>query len=423
MTSTHLLLWIAGGALLQLAIFLGVSFWQHWQDFRLLSKGVTSTAQSLPKPSEVNLAPLLAWQGFREFKIVQKTFENADEDICSFYLAPVDRQALPPFFPGQFLTFNLNTGAQDDKAGKLTRCYSLSDSPDPRHYRISVKRASPPAGTNFAPGRSSTHLHAKVQVGDVLQVRAPSGHFYLDRSNQPVVLMGCGIGITPMLSMLNWCIAEQPEREVWLFYGARNSRELMASEHLASISKNHPQVHLRICFSNPESTDVLGQHYHHHGRVTVDLLRQQLPLKPYHYYLCGPTPMMQSLVPALDDWGVPDANIHFEAFGPASIPRKGRQTSPVPHTDTEKAAEQPMVTFAKSGKQVAWDPKSTSLLDLAESLGIAVNSGCRAGGCGTCQTTLSAGEVSYRQTPDFDPEPGNCLLCVCLPKTPVTLDL
>jgi ferredoxin-NADP reductase len=55
----------------------------------------------------------------------------------------------------------------------------------------------------------------------------------------------------------------------------------------------------------------------------------QLPFKPYHFYICGPTPMMESLVPALEEWGVPDSHIHFEAFGPASIKRKLTQTASV----------------------------------------------------------------------------------------------
>jgi len=52
-----------------------------------------------------------------------------------------------------------------------------------------------------------------------------------------------------------------------------------------------------------------------------------------------------------------------------------------------------------------------------------VDSGCRSGSCGSCQTPIAAGQVSYRQKPDFDPEPGTCLLCVCRPKTNVTLEL
>ena len=158
----------------------------------------------------------------------------------------------------------------------------------------------------------------------------------------------------------------------------------------------------------------MGRDFHHQGRVDVNLLRMRLPLRPYHYYLCGPAPMMQTLVPALEDWGVADAHIHFEAFGPASIRRR--------KPEAVAPAGEITVTFAKSGKQVPWSPQSGSLLEFAEAQGIALDSGCRAGGCGACQTTIRSGAVAYRQTPDYDPQPGTCLMCVCTPKTHVTLE-
>jgi ferredoxin len=160
----------------------------------------------------------------------------------------------------------------------------------------------------------------------------------------------------------------------------------------------------------------MGSDYHHRGRVDVDLLRMVLPLKPYHYYLCGPSAMMETLVPALESWGVADSRIHYEAFGPASIKRHS------PESDAASDVGNITVTFAQSGKQASWSPQSGSLLDFAEAQGIPIASGCRAGGCGSCQTTIRSGEVTYRQTPDYDPEPGSCLMCVCTPKTDVTLE-
>jgi hypothetical protein len=132
--------------------------------------------------------------------------------------------------------------------------------------------------------------------------------------------------------------------------------------------------------------------------------------------------MLQSLVPALEDWGVPDGRIHFEAFGPASIPRKKPTAAAHLISQGDNSSDAVMVTFAKSGQQASWAPGMGSLLEFAESHGVTVNSGCRAGGCGTCQTSIRTGEVAYTQAPDFDPEPGSCLLCVCTPKTAVTLE-
>jgi len=421
MTSLSLLLWIVLGIALQVGLFLGISFWQHWQSYARLKQGQPeSVAPELTASQPTEVPP--GWPGFRSFRVARRVVEDTAAQICSFYLEPEGGQKLPSFQPGQFLTFRLNVPKADGNGTEqIIRCYSLSDAPQPEHYRVSIKRAPAPPGSNLPSGRSSNHFHDHVQVGTTLQVRAPSGHFYLEPSNAPIVLIAGGIGITPMLSMLNWCLAHQPERELWFFYGVRNSSEAAFAQHLQSAAAAHPNVHLRLCFSDPLPEDHQGRDFHHCGRVNVNLFRMELPLKPYHYYLCGPTPMMETLVPALDDWGVPDSHIHFEAFGPASIKRRKPEAAPI---DGETAAPvgEITVTFAKSGKQLSWSPQSNSLLEFADAHGIAIDAGCRAGGCGTCQTTIRSGEVAYRQSPDYDPEPGTCLMCVCTPKTHVTLE-
>ncbi len=433
MTSLYLLLWIAGGILLQIALYLCVGFWRHWQTYQTLrnvAEGLEITVNPAAVP-EVEHAAVAAWQGYRRFRVDQRVVEDAAAQICSFYLVPEDGKPLAAFLPGQFLTFQLDAPNPMGGAQSVIRCYSLSDAPLSNHYRISVKRAPAPAGSGFPPGISSNYLHDHVQAGSLLQVRAPAGHFHIDRSDTPVVLIGGGIGITPMLSMLNWCLKEQPGRELWLFYGVRNSAELVMQAHLKDLAKQHPNFHLHLCMSDPKADDLAAQgavqvHHHHHSRVDVALLRRLLPLKPYHFYICGPTPLLQSLVPALEDWGVPDGRIHFEAFGPASVARRKPATTKVTPVQAEASATASvnavMVTFAKSGKQETWKPGMGSLLEFAEGHGVVVSSGCRAGGCGTCQTSIRSGEVAYTQAPDFDPEPGNCLLCVCTPKTALTLE-
>ena len=435
MTSLYLSLWIAGGILLQLTIYLGIVFLRHWQTYRTLKNAATElelptqpdTAISPDSTPEALPAARAAWAGQRSFVVQRKVQEDALAQVNSFYLVAQDGKPLPPFLPGQFLTFALEVPTASGATQAITRCYSLSDAPRPDYYRISVKRAPAPVGGAHPAGVSSNYLHDHVEVGSLLQVRAPAGHFYIDRSDAPVVLIGGGIGITPMLSMLNWCLKEQPTREVWLFYGVRNRAELVMHTHLKDLAGKHANFHLHLCLSDPQAGDLDGDPadsvHHHRSRVDVALLRRLLPLKPYHYYLCGPTPMLKSLVPALEDWGVPDARIHFEAFGPASIPRKNASSMAAAAAAQRGESGKPvLVTFAKSGKQANWEPGMGSLLEFAEARGIAVNSGCRAGGCGTCQTSIRTGEVTYLQAPDFDPEPGSCLLCVCAPKTAVTLE-
>ena len=108
-----------------------------------------------------------AWAGLRPFRIAGRDIEDSGSTQCSFYLEPVDGAKLPPFQPGQFLTLALDIpGSEDRPPGSppITWCYSLSDRPAPARYHIGVKRV--PSGI------ASAHLHANVQVGDVLQVRA-----------------------------------------------------------------------------------------------------------------------------------------------------------------------------------------------------------------------------------------------------------
>lgn len=410
------------GIVIQLTIYLCIVFWRHWQNYQTLRVNAADLNLPLQQPMPASEEIPTAWAGWRNFRVERKVFEDAAHTICSFYLVPEDGLALPPFHPGQFLTFCLEI--PDDHGGNesIIRCYSLSDSPRPDCYRVSIKRAPAPSGSDFPPGRASGFFHEQVGIGSSLKVRAPAGHFYLDHGNHPVVLIGGGIGITPMLSMLSWSLKEHPEREIWLFYGVRQAQELIMKAQLLALAAAHSNFHLHICCSNPQANEVSGRDYQHHGRIDLALLRQKLALKPYHFYICGPTPLMETLVPALDDWGVPNSHIHFEAFGPASIKRrKGDATDHlIPASDLESSGI--VVNFARSGKQIAWQPGAGNLLEFAEANGISVDSGCRAGGCGACQTTIQAGEVAYSQAPDFDPEPGNCLLCVCAPKTSLTLE-
>ena len=421
MNSLSLLFWILSGILLQLTIYLGIVYWRHWKDYYALPNQealyFTDGVDKSPDLKDITVTTRLE---FRNFRVDRKVMEDACSSICSFFLVPEDGKPLPPFLPGQFLTFRLDLPAALGASTQISRCYSLSDAPSPDYYRVSIKRESPPLGSHFPPGRSSNYFHDYVTIGSILRVRAPSGHFNIDRSDEPLVLIGGGIGITPMLSMLNWCLVSQPGREVWLFYGVRNGREVVMKSHLDALALSHTNFHLLLCFSDPQPEDLVGRDYQHLGRIDIKLLRTQLPAKLYHFYICGPTPMLESLVPALEDWKVPDTHIHFEAFGPSSIKRRNAKDSV---TDAQNQATKAIfVNFAQSGKQLQWHPLAGSLLELAESQGISVNSGCRAGSCGSCQTKILSGEVAYHQPPDYDPEPGTCLLCVCSPKTSITLE-
>ena len=124
------------------------------------------------------------------------------ETITSFYLMPEDGAALAAFTPGQFLTFELTIPGQ---AETLLRTYSLSDGPSSDYYRVSIKRVPPPRKKpDVPPGKGSGFFHDAIEEGTIIDVKAPNGDFFLDLAGTaPVVLIGGGIGVTPMVSMLN----------------------------------------------------------------------------------------------------------------------------------------------------------------------------------------------------------------------------
>lgn len=356
----------------------------------------------------------LPWNGFRKFVVSRKITESPT--VCSFHLKPHDAKPLPAFKPGQYLTFRL-PGAHG--SSQLIRCYSLSDRAHQGHYRVSVKRV-PAAGPGAAAtGLSSGLFHDVIQEGDLLDLRAPMGNFCLDPAEaDPVVLIGAGIGVTPVFCMLATLAHQKSRRTVWFFYGVRNRHELLLRAELEAMVRDHPNINLRLCFSRPDTGDRLGEDYQIHGRITPELLQRELPSSNFRFYYCGPGPMMEALTVGLKTWGVPESHLHFEAFGPMSLKRAGL----APRATATTPAKPVLVTFRKSACSLPWDGTHDSLLDLAEHAGIVIASGCRAGNCGTCVVAMQWGEVSYIQPPGSPPEARTCLTCIAQPKGDIVLE-
>jgi ferredoxin-NADP reductase/MOSC domain-containing protein YiiM/predicted pyridoxine 5'-phosphate oxidase superfamily flavin-nucleotide-binding protein len=361
-------------------------------------------------------------EGFRSFVVDRK--EPESETITSFYLVPEDGAPLPEFLPGQFLTFELNIPGQPTP---VIRTYSLSDSPNSDCYRVSIKRETAPADQpDLPPGLSSNYFHDQVEVGTKLRVGAPRGKFHLDPdSERPVVLLSGGVGLTPMISMMNAIVHSRSQRPVWFIHGARNGREQAMGAHVRRVAGENDNVHVHIRYSQPGPDDIEGRAYDSRGRVDIALLKQVLPFDDYDFFLCGPTPFMRSLYCGLLSLGVSEARIHYEFFGPASALKEEAKPvgkAPVPTAEAELAGGIE-VTFARSGVTASWDPACESILDLAERRGLNPDYSCRSGICHTCMCELTEGEVEYLEEPLDKPDPGGVLICCSRPKTRVVIEV
>jgi len=351
-----------------------------------------------------------AWSGARAFRV--SVIVDEALDCKSFYLAPVDGRPLPRFEPGQYLTFRLPI---DPRQQPLVRCYSISERPREDYYRVTIKREGAPSEQGeLPPGRGSSYFHDRVHVGSTLQVQSPQGAFFLDPTDEsPVVLVGAGIGTTPILSMVNSIVHQRSARTVYLFGGFGNSREHPFRERFTALAELD-NLHVDVNYSRPTPADKLGCDYHHRGRIDVARLRQVLPSNNFRFYVCGPAAMMESLVPALLKWGIPESHIHFEAFGPASV-KVGRSES----LDTGPCN----VKFSCNGQQLHWTGEHSSLLDFAEEQGISLDFGCRAGNCGQCIATIREGKVTHAKTPGLPVNENQCLTCIGVPQGDVDIDV
>lgn len=314
--------------------------------------------------------------------------------IKSFLLAAVDDARLPTYAPGQYLPIRVSTPGA---ANPVSRSYTLSDVCDGRHYRISVKRQ----------GAVSSWLHEHMAPGDVLDAMPPRGAFTFDAASpRPAVFLSAGIGVTPMIAMLKAALLRDDDAAVPLYFihSARSDEERPFGAFLAVAAAEH--AHLSVHLKNTADAGAGG------GRISVPWLKTVLPFDDYDFYLCGPQSFMRDIYDGLRALNVPDERIRFEAFGPSTITRTRRE-KPVAQEETEASVP---VTFHRSGKQVNWRPSDGSLLELAETHGIAAPSSCRSGTCGTCASRILAGRVAYSVDPVADIEPGCALICIAEPE-------
>lgn len=382
--------------------------------------------------------PSGGWDGYRTFCVERK--EPESQTVTSFYLTAKDGRPLAAYKPGQFLGFKLDVPGQ---LKPVLRTYTISDSlGDGTHYRLSIKcEPSPPDKPDAPPGVSSNYFHDHVEAGGELQVRAPSGDFFLHEDGAggesgPVVLLSGGVGLTPMVSMLNHIVANGAKRPVWFIHGVRNGDEHAFGAHVRGLAETHANVHAYIAYQEPGPGDAEGRDYDSAGFISMELLKSLLPGKGADFYLCGPPPFMKVLFNGLLDWGVAESRIYYEFFGPATVLKEsgagdkaGRKSAPTASTvpgapGAGAAAIGPVVTFKRSGVTVDWDPEIETILELAEANGVTPDFSCRSGVCHTCMCTLIEGEVEYVNDDAVLPdEEGQILICSSKPKTDITVDV
>jgi nitric oxide dioxygenase len=229
------------------------------------------------------------------------------EQVRSFTLIPVD-SALPEFRPGQYVSVAVDL---PDGLRQL-RQYSLSDAPNGRHLRISVKREI--AGQETPAGMVSNWLHDNLKVGSLLPVSKPFGDFQPDaESDKQIVLLSAGVGITPMISVLNRIAQLAPQRRVIFAHAARHEKHHPHRDDVALALASMPNLEVVYFYEEPVAGKSSKSYVS--GRMAIDKL-PQWDVENIDVYMCGPLPFMQEQWAALVKRGVPAKHLHREVFGP-----------------------------------------------------------------------------------------------------------
>ncbi|NVZ24603.1 oxidoreductase [Pseudomonas gingeri] len=285
------------------------------------------------------------------FEVIVVEKRQEAEGVCSFELRREDGQPLPGFTAGAHIDVGVSAG--------ITRQYSLCNSPLERdRYLIGVLHEPMSRG-------GSRGMHEGIGVGDRLSISAPRNHFPLTAGARKSVLLGGGIGITPMLAMAFQLAHLEAEFE--LHYCVREPRRAAFLQQIAA-SAFARSVHLH--FDSGERDQWLD-------------VNQVLaaPQADTHLYVCGPKGFMDHVINTAHRLGWPTEQIHREYFA-----------APVVAHAVDQAFE---VELAESGL-VLQVPADKSVLEVLCASGIELPASCRQGVCGACMTAVIDGVPDHR---------------------------
>ncbi|MCZ4281005.1 pyridoxamine 5'-phosphate oxidase family protein [Kiloniella laminariae] len=352
-----------------------------------------------------------SWRPYRVSEI-----EPESETVSSFSLVPDNPgQSLPFYTAGQHLPIRVSlekegSGRNGPEATGVRRNYTLSNAYDGRQYRLTVKREKA--------GRVSKFLHDQLKPGDIIEAQAPRGNFVLDEESQrPVVLLSVGVGITPMIAMLEAFLKEQTvtrnDRQLYFIHGNEKPGQQPFLDYLTGLGQIFGQLNLHLCYVRPEPGDVMDDKTSFHGRIDKASLQRFLPLGAYDFYLCGPADFMQQTQKILLELGVHQDRIRSEFFDFPAVLETGRSFS-LQEFSPDHVAKTLKVRFARADIEVQWSQEQGTLLDLAEAAGLEPDFSCRSGTCGSCATKVRCGSVQHRQGISA-PADGEALICSAVP--------
>ncbi|MEX0446946.1 NO-inducible flavohemoprotein [Xenorhabdus sp. SGI246] len=247
------------------------------------------------------------WRGLRQFRVSRK--QPQSDIITSFEFVPVDDGKVVDYKPGQYLSIYLEDPTFKNRE---IRQYSLTAAPNGRNYQIAIKREPY--------GKISNHMHDKVQEGDIISLSAPKGDFFLDvQPDTPVTLISAGVGLTPMMSMLQYLHSQQHQSVINWFHAAEHGGYHAFADKVKEIAQSMPILNSQVWYREPRDKDQHGVHYQHAGLMDLSLVKDAISTEGMQFYFCGPLAFMQHIARQLITMGINEQHIHYECFGPHKV--------------------------------------------------------------------------------------------------------
>ena len=341
------------------------------------------------------VAPRAARRGLRVAEVIDET-----PSTITFVLDPDGDTRPLDYRAGQHLTLLVDIAGVTHR-----RCYSFSTSPASGLRPAITVRRTPE-------GIVSRHLHERIRAGDTLVATDPAGQFTLPTDSalqRVVVFVAGGVGITPLISLAETLLREEPQSRAVLLCGNRCEDEIIFRKRLGALeSEFAPRLVVRHALESPPAnwSGVTGAL---DGARTLQLLGTT---GADAYYVCGPEAMMADVCNALARAGVASDRVRTERFAYASA-----MTTRIPTHSAE-------VMFAASGRRVTARPGQT-ILQAGLGAGIDLPSSCTMGGCGACKLRKTSGEVVMSEPnclSDREREAGYLLACCSYADTNLTIE-
>jgi nitric oxide dioxygenase len=237
----------------------------------------------------------------RPYRVVRSMEET--QDVVSLVLEPADGGELPEIAPGQYVSVFVDL----PDGNRQPRQYTVSSAASGTRLQISVARVR---GTNGAPdGQVSSFLHDHVAAGDLLDVSAPAGDFFVQSSDGPLLLATAGAGITTVLPIVELIARTQPQRKVIVAHADRTAQDHALRETVLHVGRQIDDFTAHTWYETVDAAD------HRSQQGLMDLSEVPLP-DDVQVFTCGPLPFMRLVRSTLLARGVPASRIRYEVFGP-----------------------------------------------------------------------------------------------------------